>query len=212
MGAGKRVVTIKLVLCGNFASTGCSNPTPEGQFVSVDQVSGANQLNLTSYINGSPGHVLLGPGRYRLVLSAEGCNPVQADFDVFPKYIALGFPPPLALKPYSFPAAPSGGVTGPADFRSDFGTLVSFTEDRNYGSSTWTNVFHVFDSYGRWVAAIVVHATAGRHTFYWSGISDLLSTSGPLPPGPYTMVHEEYPGRIVAQVAFTIKPYHVGHT
>ena len=91
VGAAKRVVTVKLVLCGNFASTGCSNPTPEGQFVSVDQASGANQLNLTSYINGSPGHVLLGPGRHRLVLSAEGCNPVQADFDVFPKYIALGF-------------------------------------------------------------------------------------------------------------------------
>ena len=178
VGAGKRVVTLKLVLCGNFASTGCSNPTPEAQFVSVDPVSGANQLNLTSYINGSPGHVLLGPGRYRLVLSAEGCNPVQADFNVFPKYIALGFPPPLALKPYSLPAAPSGGVTGPADFQSDFGTLVSFTEDRNYGSGTWTNVFHIFDSYGRWVAAIVVHVTAGRHTFYWSGISDLQGTSG----------------------------------
>ncbi len=209
--AVRKLLNIEILHCGSYTSTGCSSPAVDSRFTTVDKVSGANQLDLTSYINGSPGRTLLTSGRYRLVLRADGCAPVQADFKVSPKYVALQFPPPLAFKPYSFPAAPSGAVKAPPNFSSDFGTVVSFTEDRKQ-HTLWINLFHVFDSYGRFVAEIRVDAYPGRNQFYWSGISDLEAASGPLPPGPYTMVHEEWPGRIVAQVGFTIKPYHVGHT
>ncbi|MGZ6662357.1 MAG: InlB B-repeat-containing protein [Solirubrobacteraceae bacterium] len=208
----RKILNIEILYCGDFRSTGCDHPTRSAYFVTVDAASGTNQFDLTHYINGSAGGTLLGSGRYRLVLSASGCAPIHADFAVYSKTISFGDLRALSLSRYSFPAAPSGGVTGPPDFSSDFGTVVSFYEDRNYGHSEWTDVFHVFDSYGRWVAAIVVHATAGRHKFYWSGISDLGDAAGPLPPGPYVMVQEEYPGRIVYRLNFTITRYNVGHT
>lgn len=149
------------------------------------------------------------------MLEANGVHAVHADFTVYPKSVPIVIPPNLSLNRSSFPAAPSGGITGPPDFSSDYGTIVTFIESDHSCGNSCRVILVVSDSYGRQVAAIDDRdAHPGQNQLYWSGRTDNPDFPGALSPGPYVMteVETDTAFRYVGQVAFTIVPFHLGHT